>query len=118
MAGSGSSEVRIPIFSGENYEFWRIKMATIFKSLGLWSLVEKGISTPDSKKKTMKVEESSEEEADAEMFAVLMKDAKALGIIQNAVSDQIFLGLQMLTHLKSHGIYSTVSTTVVIRSDL
>ncbi|KAI5324312.1 hypothetical protein L3X38_033385 [Prunus dulcis] len=90
MAGSGSSEVRTPIFSGENYEFWRIKMVTIFKSLGLWSLVEKGISTPDSKKKTTKVEESSEEEADAEMFVVLMKDATALGIIQNAVSDQIF----------------------------
>ncbi|CAL8165490.1 unnamed protein product [Prunus armeniaca] len=86
MAGSGSSEVRTPIFSGENYEFWRIKMVTIFKSLGLWSLIEKGIPTPDSKKKK-KVEESSEEEADAEMIVVLMKDAKALGIIQNAVSD-------------------------------
>ncbi|VVA40804.1 PREDICTED: LOC109948602, partial [Prunus dulcis] len=41
-------------------------------------------------KQTKKVEDSSEEEADAEMIAVLMKDAKALGIIQNAVSDQIF----------------------------
>ncbi|CAL2230472.1 unnamed protein product [Prunus armeniaca] len=91
MAGSGSSEVRTPIFSGENYEFWRIKMVTIFKSLGLWSLVEKGIPIPDSNKKTKKLEESlKEEEADAEMIAVLMKDAKALGIIQNAVSDQIF----------------------------
>ncbi|CAL8078779.1 unnamed protein product [Prunus armeniaca] len=51
----------------------------------------KGIPTPDSKKKTKKLEESlEEEEADAEMIAVLMKDAKALGIIQNAVSDQIF----------------------------
>ncbi|KAI5351333.1 hypothetical protein L3X38_004224 [Prunus dulcis] len=50
----------------------------------------KGISTPDSKKKATKVEESSEEEADAEMIAVLMEDAKALGIIQNAFSDQIF----------------------------
>ncbi|KAI5344639.1 hypothetical protein L3X38_012516 [Prunus dulcis] len=89
MAGSGSSEVRTPIFSSENYEFLRIKMMTIFKSLGLWSLVEKGISTSDLKKKTTKVEESSEE-ADAEILAVLMKDAKALGIIQNAVSDQIF----------------------------
>ncbi|CAL2248614.1 unnamed protein product [Prunus armeniaca] len=89
MAGSGSSEVRTPIFSGENYEFWRIKMTTIFKSLGLWSLVEKGIPAPDSKKKNT-AEEASEEEPDAEMIAVLMRDAKALGIIQNAVSDQIF----------------------------
>ncbi|CAL9001571.1 unnamed protein product, partial [Prunus brigantina] len=55
MSGSGGSEVRTPIFSGENYEFWRIKMITIFKSYGLWTL-----------------------------------DAKALGIIQNSVSDQIF----------------------------
>ena len=68
MSGSGGSEVRTPIFSSENYEFWRIKMVTIFKSLGLWSLVEKGISTPDSKKKMTKVEESSEEEVDAEMY--------------------------------------------------
>ncbi|CAL9001561.1 unnamed protein product [Prunus brigantina] len=87
MSGSGGSEVRTPIFSGENYEFWR--MVTIFKSLGLWSLVEKGIPTLDSKKKK-KAEESSEEEADAEMINVQTKDAKALGIIQNAVSDQIF----------------------------
>ncbi|KAI5322684.1 hypothetical protein L3X38_031756 [Prunus dulcis] len=89
MSGSGGSEVRTPIFSGENYEFWRIKMVTIFKSLGLWSLVEKGIPVSDSKMKK-KAEESSEEEVDAEMIVVLMKDAKALGIIQNAVSDQIF----------------------------
>ncbi|CAL2240953.1 unnamed protein product [Prunus armeniaca] len=32
----GGEEVRTPIFYGENYEFWRIKMTTIFKSLGLW----------------------------------------------------------------------------------
>ncbi|CAL8999783.1 unnamed protein product [Prunus brigantina] len=39
MAGSGSSKARTPIFSGENYEFWRIKMVTIFKSYGLWNLL-------------------------------------------------------------------------------
>ncbi|KAM1504399.1 hypothetical protein FF1_000502 [Malus domestica] len=89
MAGSGSSEVRTPIFSGENYEFWRIKMVTIFKSHGLWKLVEKGITISETKKK--KVEGSSEEEEDDEkMVAAYMQDAKALGIIQNAVSDQIF----------------------------
>ncbi|XP_050132860.1 uncharacterized protein LOC126608889 [Malus sylvestris] len=89
MSGSGSSEVRTPIFFGENYEFWRIKMATIFKSLGLWNLVEKGITTPDSKKKK-EAEGSSDDAVDEEMTVMSMKDAKALGIIQNAVSDQIF----------------------------
>ncbi|CAL8157398.1 unnamed protein product [Prunus armeniaca] len=86
MAGSGSSEVRTPIFSDENYEFWRIRMTTIFKSHGLWKLVEKGISISDSKKK---VERGSEEEVDEKTTAVYMRDAKAPGIIQTAVSDQI-----------------------------
>ncbi|KAM1869040.1 hypothetical protein ACFX14_045340 [Malus domestica] len=86
MSRSGSSEVRNPIFSGENYEFWKIKMVTIFKSLGLWNLVEKWITTPDSKKKK-EVEGSSDNAVNEEMTVVFMKDAKALGIIQNAVSD-------------------------------
>ena len=80
--------MRTPVFSGENYEFWRIKMVTIFKSHGLWNLVEKGVKTSYSKKK--KDEESSEDDVDQGMATVLMQDAKALGIIQNAVSDQIF----------------------------
>ncbi|CAN6693582.1 unnamed protein product [Malus baccata var. baccata] len=92
MAGSGGAEVRTPIFSGENYEFWRIKMVTIFKSHGLWNLVEKGISVPDSKKKKAKTDEDTDVDADDDekVAAIFMKDAKALGIIQSAVSDQIF----------------------------
>ncbi|CAN6721174.1 unnamed protein product [Malus baccata var. baccata] len=89
MSGSRSLEVRTPIFSGENYEFWRIKMVTIFKSLGFRNLVEKGITTPDSKKKK-EAEGSSDDAVDEEMTDVFMKDAKALGIIQNAGSNQIF----------------------------
>ena len=91
MAGYGSAEVRTPIFFGENYEFCRIKMVTIFKSHRLWNLVEKGITTLDTKKK-MKTEEDTyiDDEDDEKMAAIFMKDAKALGIIQSAVSDQIF----------------------------
>ncbi|CAL8114293.1 unnamed protein product [Prunus armeniaca] len=88
MSGSGGSEVRTPIFSGENYEFWRTKMMTIFKSHELWNLVEKGVKPSDSGKK--KDEGSSEDDVDGQMAAVLMQNAKALGIIQNAVSDKIF----------------------------
>ncbi|KAI5325535.1 hypothetical protein L3X38_034609 [Prunus dulcis] len=65
IAGSGSSEARIPIFS------------------------EKGFLIPDSQTKK-ESEDGSEEEIDEKTAAILMKDAKALGIIQNAVSDQIF----------------------------
>ncbi|XP_070667778.1 uncharacterized protein [Malus domestica] len=61
-------------------------MVTIFKSFGLWNLVEKGITTSNPKKK----EAGEASEDDEAMVAALMKDAKALGIIQNAISDQIF----------------------------
>ncbi|CAL8992478.1 unnamed protein product, partial [Prunus brigantina] len=54
-----------------------------------WNLVEKGITTPDLKKKK-KAKENSEDEDDEKIAAICVKDAKALGIIQNAVSDQIF----------------------------
>ncbi|KAI5345334.1 hypothetical protein L3X38_013211 [Prunus dulcis] len=58
-------------------------MRTIFKSHGIWNLVEKGLQVPDSKA-------DEEGSSDSEMVSLLMKDAKALGIIQGAVSDDIF----------------------------
>ncbi|XP_068323134.1 uncharacterized protein [Pyrus communis] len=88
MARSGNYELRTLIFSYENYEFYRIKMVTIFKSHGLWKLVEKGVTTSDSKKK--KVEGSLEDEDNEKTVFAYMQDAKALGIIQSAVSDEIF----------------------------
>ena len=75
-------------------------MVTIFKSLGLWNLVEKGVSTPDSKKKKKEAEGSSEDEVDEEMTAVFMKDAMTLRIIQNAVSDQIFTWIANVDSVK------------------
>ncbi|BBG97058.1 hypothetical protein Prudu_006062 [Prunus dulcis] len=108
MAGSGSGgEVRAPIFNGNNYEFWSIKMRTIFRSHGLWDLVEKGLEWSDSKgaddsgeKKKEKEEskgagESGEQKMKRDVSSgseteKLMKDAKALGLIQGAVSDEIF----------------------------
>lgn len=38
----GTSQQVIPIFDGDKYEFWRIKMTTIFKTRKLWTVVEKG----------------------------------------------------------------------------
>ncbi|KAI5316417.1 hypothetical protein L3X38_036124 [Prunus dulcis] len=49
-SGSSTSELRTPVFNGENYEFWSIRMKTILKSHGLWDLVEHGCNDLDSKK--------------------------------------------------------------------
>ncbi|CAL9023435.1 unnamed protein product [Prunus brigantina] len=87
MAGSSMGELRAPIFNGSNYDFWRIKMCTIFKSHKLWDMVENGYEEPDVKK------EEGETLTVAQKLALeenVAKDAKALGLIQGAVSDDIF----------------------------
>ncbi|CAL8994831.1 unnamed protein product [Prunus brigantina] len=79
-------ELRAPIFNRSNYNFWRIKMCTIFKSHKLWDMVENGYDQP------MKKEEGEALTA-AQKLALeenVAKDAKALGLIQSAVFDNIF----------------------------
>ncbi|CAN6680165.1 unnamed protein product [Malus baccata var. baccata] len=84
MTGSGGGELRAPIFNGENFNFWQIRMKTIFRSHELWNIVEMGFLPPVK---------ANGEIAEAEMKLHrenLVKDARALGIIQGAVLDQIF----------------------------
>ncbi|KAI5329472.1 hypothetical protein L3X38_028869 [Prunus dulcis] len=93
MAGSSGGELRAPIFNGENYDFWSIRMKTIFKSHGLWDFVIKGLDGMDLKKSDESDDQKkeTEESSGKGMVAeVLMKDAKALGLIQGAVSEDIF----------------------------
>ncbi|CAN6711568.1 unnamed protein product [Malus baccata var. baccata] len=78
MAGSGGGELRAPVFNDDNFDFWLIKMKTIFHSHKLWDPVEIGYETP------------AKEEEKKLMRENVVKDARALGIIQGAVSDQIF----------------------------
>ncbi|XP_052207975.1 uncharacterized protein LOC127811829 [Diospyros lotus] len=42
VAGFSSSQPLIPIFNGEKYEWWSIKMKTLLRSHELWDLVEYG----------------------------------------------------------------------------
>ena len=35
----------VPIFDGENYDSWRIKIKTILKTKKLWEVVENGVPT-------------------------------------------------------------------------
>ncbi|CAL2229803.1 unnamed protein product [Prunus armeniaca] len=76
-------------------------MKTILKSHGLWDLVENGLNVSDLKKEKeieeTKVTEKEEKEIEgtkatekSTMDGILMKDARALGLIQSAVSDQLF----------------------------
>ncbi|XP_038983671.1 uncharacterized protein LOC120111184 [Phoenix dactylifera] len=73
----------IPVFGGENYEFWKVKMRTLLLSEGLWNIVEKGFEDPD--------DESGLSDAQRKRLdANRMTDARALSKIQNGVSPTIF----------------------------
>ncbi|KAL7220256.1 hypothetical protein ACSBR2_013174 [Camellia fascicularis] len=61
----------IPIFDGENYELWNVKMETLFLSMDLWDTVENGYDDETDKEKQK-------------------KNAAALSLIQRGVSDWIF----------------------------
>lgn len=49
MASKANTSVtQVPLFTGDVYEFWSIKMKTLFSYLDLWEIVEKGIpARPD-----------------------------------------------------------------------
>jgi gag-polypeptide of LTR copia-type len=82
-AGANMSNPSISLFKGENYELWSIKMATLFKSQGLWDLVNNGV--PDS--------DPNQQENERE-------DARALFYIQLAVHDTIFSRIATTTNAK------------------
>ncbi|CAL2228355.1 unnamed protein product [Prunus armeniaca] len=84
MAGSRGGELKAPIFNGENFDFWQIKLKTIFRSHDLWDIVENGYKTP-------KKEEEELTKAERKLMRENeVKDARALSIIQGAVSEQFF----------------------------
>lgn len=66
-----NSHSTIPIFSGENYEFWGIKMRTFFISQDLWKLVDNAYA-----------------ENASDMRELQKKAATALIVLQRGVSDE------------------------------
>ncbi|KAM1079184.1 hypothetical protein ACFX2B_013776 [Malus domestica] len=88
MKGSGGGDLKAPIFDGENYDYWRIRMTTIFKSYDLWEMVQYGYDLPEMEIDAL--EEDLTEKQIATLKENRMNDARALGIIQGAVSDFIF----------------------------
>lgn len=82
MATNGihSNTPQIPVFKGEKYHLWSIKMQTMFQSQELWDLVESGYEEP----------EEPPEVPDKKLRDNRKLNAKALFIIQSAVDDDIF----------------------------
>ncbi|KAM1191390.1 hypothetical protein ACFX2G_012094 [Malus domestica] len=94
MAGSSGADLRAPIFNGENFDFWQIKMKTIFRSHDLWEMVEKRYSPLAKREEEITAAEHKN------LKENIVKDAKALGIIQGAVLDEIFPRISILKTAK------------------
>ncbi|GAV82800.1 DUF4219 domain-containing protein/UBN2 domain-containing protein [Cephalotus follicularis] len=98
MASSTSANA-IPVFSGENFDFWSIKIKTILRAYDLWEVVENGIpkAAAPLKEKTKAAESTTTTTTKSESSPTTVpmkewqkKDADALAKIHLAVSDSIF----------------------------
>lgn len=100
------------MFNGENYDFRRIRMTTIFKSHVLWKMVQDGYELSESD------DETQEELSVAQKISLrenVMRDAKALGIMQGAVSDATFPRYQTKKQLKLLGKFCKENAEVTRR---
>lgn len=87
--GNGQSSM-IPVFKGDNYDVWRIKMKTLFRSQELWEVVESGFA--------------EDERDEAKLRENRKRDAKALFFIQQGMDETDFTGYLMHRQQSRHGI--------------
>ncbi|GAV70935.1 DUF4219 domain-containing protein/UBN2 domain-containing protein, partial [Cephalotus follicularis] len=108
MASSTSANV-IPVFSGENFDFWSIKIKTILRAYDLWEVVENGIpkAVAPLKEKTEAAESTTTTTTKFESSPTTVpmkewqkKDVDALAKIHLAVSDSIFPRIMNSTSAK------------------
>ncbi|XP_076882598.1 uncharacterized protein LOC143531103 [Bidens hawaiensis] len=69
-----TANTSIPVFKGDGYEHWNIRMKTILMSKDLWELVETGVPKGNAN----------------QLREAKKKDAKAMALIQQGVADQLF----------------------------
>ncbi|KAL7220244.1 hypothetical protein ACSBR2_013162 [Camellia fascicularis] len=82
----------IPMFNGDNYDFWRVKMKTLFLFMDLWDIVENGYKP--------KAKSTMTESQKIQLKKNQQKDAEALSKIQQGVSDLIFPKIMKATKAK------------------
>nr|KYP71431.1 Retrovirus-related Pol polyprotein from transposon TNT 1-94 [Cajanus cajan] len=87
------SSIPIPIFNGENYDFWSTKMKTYFTFQDLWDMIEERFSTPEDTSALTAAQKK-------ELKENKQKNSKALFILQQAVTDTIFSRIMGATTAK------------------
>ena len=99
MAGVSSTSLtqpQIPQFNGKNYEYWSIKMKTLFCSQELWDLVENGFTEPPNQAAYNVLSQAQKDLLKENK----KKDAKALLLLQQAMEESIFQRIVAATRSK------------------
>ncbi|XP_017640187.1 uncharacterized protein LOC108481587 [Gossypium arboreum] len=104
LAGFSSSQPFIPIFNGEKYEWWSIKMKTLLRSQELWDLVEYGFADILE----------PEEEKEKRLKETKKNDAKALFIIQQVVMTLFSHELLQQPHRIKHDQFCRKSIKAIV----
>ncbi|GJT92096.1 hypothetical protein Tco_1080941 [Tanacetum coccineum] len=88
------SQPQIPVFKGDSYEFWSIKMKTLFRSQDLWDLVDKGCADSTSEETT----NMENQKRDAK--ALVLRFCQAMRAYGDKVADEIVVA-KILSSLSS-----------------
>ncbi|KAK6145936.1 hypothetical protein DH2020_019805 [Rehmannia glutinosa] len=83
MADTFRSSIPIPVFRGENYDFWSIKMKTYFCAQDLWDIVNNGYSIPNDISTLSAVQKK-------ELKENQQKDSQALLALQISLAAEYF----------------------------
>ena len=101
---AGSSDLRAPQFNGTNYDFWAVKMETTLTAYDLWDIVQTSDQTQNPEAEGSAKDESkakgTSEENQAATKEIRIKNAKALNIIQEALTDELFPRIRNEKHSK------------------
>lgn len=97
MASSSNvSQPQIPLLTGKNYEFWAVKIKTLFCSQDVWDFVENGFVEPVDQAAYQALTQAKKDELKEKK----KKDAKALFFIQQAMNDSVFPRISAATRSK------------------
>ncbi|XP_077216222.1 uncharacterized protein LOC143850840 isoform X2 [Tasmannia lanceolata] len=95
MAGNTNSSnfQSVPLFKGDNFQFWSIKMKMLFMSYELWELVENGYENFVEVERLTAAQKNEFKESKK-------KDAQALFLIEQAMDEPIFPTIMATTTSK------------------
>ena len=88
------NQLSVPIFTGENYHIWSVKMKAFMKAYGLWRIVENGQQEPPALSDDATLQQIKDHEN------TVAKGFKAMTLIHSALSEVMFTRIMVCESAK------------------